>query len=72
MCLLPVAFRPGRALAQKQRGGDPPLLVNNDVVDAACRSEVTGLRAMYRGAACRTYNVLVQEERRVAAALFLS
>jgi len=31
-----------------------------------------GLEAMHLGAACRTYNVLVQEERRVAAALFLS
>lgn len=30
-----------------------------------------GLEAMELGAACRTYNVLVQEERRVAAALFL-
>jgi uncharacterized protein len=31
-----------------------------------------GLDAMDLGAACRTYNVLVQEERRVAAALFLA
>ena len=31
-----------------------------------------GLEAMQLGAACRTFNVLVQEERRVAAALFLS
>ncbi len=30
-----------------------------------------GLEAMQLGAACRTFNVLVQEERRVAAALFL-
>jgi uncharacterized protein len=30
-----------------------------------------GLEAMALGAACRTFNVLVQEERRVAAALFL-
>lgn len=30
-----------------------------------------GLEAMPLGAACRTFNVLVQEERRVAAALFL-
>jgi uncharacterized protein len=29
------------------------------------------LEAMYLGAACRTFNILVQEERRVAAALFL-
>jgi uncharacterized protein len=30
-----------------------------------------GLEAMPLGAACRTYNVLVQEQRRVAAVLFL-
>jgi uncharacterized protein len=30
-----------------------------------------GLEVMQLGAACRTFNVLVQEERRVAAALFL-
>jgi uncharacterized protein len=30
-----------------------------------------GLEAMALGAACRTFNVLVQEERRVAAGLFL-
>src|SRR5258708_1073207 len=30
-----------------------------------------GLEGMQLGAACRTFNVLVQEERRVAAALFL-
>jgi uncharacterized protein len=31
-----------------------------------------GLEAMQLGAACRTFNVLLQEERRVAAALFVS
>jgi uncharacterized protein len=30
-----------------------------------------GLETMDLGAACRTYNILVQEERKVAAALFL-
>jgi uncharacterized protein len=30
-----------------------------------------GLEVMQLGAACRTFNVLVQEERQVAAALFL-
>jgi uncharacterized protein len=30
-----------------------------------------GLEVMQLGAACRTFNVLVQEERRVAAVLFL-
>lgn len=31
-----------------------------------------GFEVMDLGAACRTFNILVQEERRVAAALFLS
>ena len=31
-----------------------------------------GLEVLQLGAACRTFNVLVQEKRRVAAALFLS
>jgi uncharacterized protein len=30
-----------------------------------------GIESMDLGAACRTFNILVQEERRVAAALFL-
>jgi uncharacterized protein len=42
---------------------------------ASMRSELTargvGLEVMDLGAACRTFNILVQEERRVAAALFL-
>jgi uncharacterized protein len=38
---------------------------------AACNARGIGLEAMQLGAACRTFNVLVQEERRVAAALFL-
>ena len=41
---------------------------------AAIRSVLTGrgvgLEAMDLGAACRTFNILVQEDRRVAAALF--
>jgi uncharacterized protein len=40
-------------------------------VRAAFAARGIGLEAMELGAACRTYNVLVQEERRVAAALFL-
>jgi uncharacterized protein len=40
-------------------------------VRAAFAARSLGLEAMQLGAACRTYNVLVQEERRVAAALFL-
>ena len=43
---------------------------------AAIRTAFTaagiGLEVMDLGAACRTFNILVQEERRVAAALFLS
>ena len=42
---------------------------------AAVRSLLSGrgvgLEVMDLGAACRTFNILVQEERRVAAALFL-
>jgi uncharacterized protein len=42
---------------------------------AAVRDEFArrgiGLEVMQLGAACRTFNVLVQEDRRVAAALFL-
>ena len=40
-------------------------------VRAALAERGVGLEAMELGAACRTFNVLVQEERRVAAALFL-
>jgi uncharacterized protein len=40
-------------------------------VRAALAAQAVGLEAMDLGAACRTFNVLVQEERRVAAALFL-
>ncbi len=40
-------------------------------VRAALAEHGVGLEAMQLGAACRTFNVLVQEERRVAAALFL-
>ena len=40
-------------------------------IRAAFAEHNVGLEAMDLGAACRTFNVLVQEERRVAAALFL-
>jgi uncharacterized protein len=44
--------------------------------DAAIRSAFAsrgiGLEVMELGAACRTYNVLVQEDRRVVAALMLN
>ena len=41
-------------------------------VRAAFLERRVGLEPMDLGAACRTFNILVQEERRVAAALFLS
>jgi uncharacterized protein len=40
-------------------------------IRAAFAKRGIGLEAMDLGAACRTFNILVQEERRVAAALFL-
>jgi len=40
-------------------------------VRAAFGAQRIGVESMDLGAACRTFNVLVQEERRVAAALFL-
>jgi uncharacterized protein len=40
-------------------------------IRAAFTSGGVGLEVMDLGAACRTFNILVQEERRVAAALFL-
>ena len=41
-------------------------------VRAALAERGVGVEAMHLGAACRTFNVLVQEGRRVAAALFLN
>jgi uncharacterized protein len=40
-------------------------------VRALFASRGVGLEVMQLGAACRTFNVLLQEERRVAAVLFL-
>ncbi len=40
-------------------------------IRAAFAARGVGLEVMDLGAACRTYNVLVQEERHAAAALFL-
>ncbi|HEY6454084.1 MAG TPA: Mth938-like domain-containing protein [Steroidobacteraceae bacterium] len=42
------------------------------VIRQAFATRKVGLEVMDLGAACRTYNILVQEERRVAAALFPS
>ena len=41
------------------------------VIRAAFAARSIGVESMDLGAACRTFNILVQEERRVAAALFL-
>jgi uncharacterized protein len=40
-------------------------------IRAAFGSRGIGIESMDLGAACRTFNILVQEDRRVAAALFL-
>jgi len=40
-------------------------------VRAALAARAVALETMDLGAACRTFNILVQEERRVAAVLFL-
>jgi len=40
-------------------------------IRAAFVTRGIGIEAMDLGAACRTFNILVQEDRRVAAALFL-
>jgi uncharacterized protein len=45
----------------------PPLRVRGAFLDRRI-----ALEPMDLGAACRTFNILVQEERRVAAALFVS
>lgn len=54
-------------LGTGQRQKFPPAAIR-----AAFISGGVGLEVMDLGAACRTFNILVQEERRVAAALFLS
>jgi uncharacterized protein len=41
-------------------------------IRAAFAERAVGLEAMDLGAACRTFNVLMQEDRRVAAALFFA
>lgn len=42
------------------------------IIIAAFLSQSIGLEVMDLGAACRTFNVLLSEDRRVVAALFLS
>ena len=52
-------------------GTGPTQRFASAAVRSAFAQRRIGLEVMQLGAACRTFNVLVQEERRVAAALFL-
>ena len=52
-------------------GSGPMHRFASNEVRAAFAQRNVGLEVMQLGAACRTFNVLLQEERRVAAALFL-
>ena len=52
-------------------GTGPQQRFPSAAVRAAFAERGVGLESMQLGAACRTFNVLLQEERRVAAALFL-
>jgi uncharacterized protein len=52
-------------------GTGPTQRFASAAVRAAFAQRRIGLEVMQLGAACRTFNVLVQEERRVVAALFL-
>jgi uncharacterized protein len=51
-------------------GTGPKQTFPASTVRAAFAERKVGLEVMDLGAACRTFNILVQEERRVAAALF--
>jgi uncharacterized protein len=62
-----LALRPQIVLWGASRSEQAPSMS----VRAALAAQAIGLEAMDLGAACRTFNILVQEERRVAAALFL-
>jgi uncharacterized protein len=53
-------------------GSGPKQIFPEREIRQAFAARKVGLEVMDLGAACRTYNILVQEERRVAAALFLS
>ena len=52
-------------------GSGPTHRFASKEVRAAFAQRGIGLEVMQLGAGCRTFNVLLQEERRVAAALFL-
>jgi len=53
-------------------GTGPAQLFPPAAIRATLTARGVGLEVMNLGAACRTFNILVQEERRVAAGLFLS
>ena len=52
-------------------GSGPTQQFASGEIRALLAERGVGLEVMQLGAACRTFNVLVQEERRVAAGLFL-
>ncbi len=51
-------------------GTGPKQIFPGGAIRQAFAARRVGLEVMDLGAACRTYNILVQEERRVAALLF--
>lgn len=71
--LLPAHLEPLLALAPELivLGTGPSQQFPSTEIRALVAARGVGLEAMALGPACRTFNVLVQEERRVAAGLFL-
>lgn len=71
--LLPAHLEPILALAPELivLGTGPRQQFPSAQIRALLAARGVGLEAMALGPACRTFNVLVQEERRVAAGLFL-
>ena len=51
-------------------GCGPEISIFDDAVFAALKSAGAAVEVMNTGAACRTFNVLLAEDRRVAAVLF--
>jgi uncharacterized protein len=70
--LAPLDLEPIFALAPDivLLGTGPKQVFPAAVIRQAFAARKVGLEVMDLGAACRTYNILVQEDRRVAAALF--
>ncbi len=62
-------FEPDRGIELVIVGCGPQLLPPPRALSAALRERGVGLEPMDSGAACRTYNLLLIEGRRVAAAL---